>query len=82
MKRLIEVTPQFFETFFRKGFKGRLISKEVLNELKLRTYGFDSKKDLFYFIFSSDDDIEGSIPEADSPVYTTNNLLYLIVKEK
>lgn len=63
MKRKIEVTPEFFAQMFRKGFKAELIGNEVLDDMKLKSYGFNPKSDNFYFIFASDDAVEGEIVE-------------------
>jgi len=70
MKRKIEVSPEFFVQMFRKGFKAELIGNEVLENLKLKSYGYDNKTDNFYFIFADSNVIEGEIVESHTtPIF-------------
>lgn len=50
------------------GFNERLISHGIPKDWKLKTYGYDVTRDVFYFIFASPDDKEGSqVEQVDNP---------------
>ena len=55
----VKLTPELLEKFFRPGQK-IFCQAGVPPEYKLRTYGYDSDKDEFFFIWESLDCPEGA----------------------
>ena len=55
----IKVAPEGLDMMFRQGYSAKIRSEWIPDKFKLKTYGYDFERNVFYFIFATNDCPEG-----------------------